>query len=229
MRFLATLLVLASTAAYAAPTQIAAEYRLTANGIPIGKVNETFARKGATYAIQSVSRSDGVLKAFYDDQITIESSGRVGAGGLQPLEYAQRRARDPSKNIKAQFDWDKGVMRSFADGKQSDVPLPRETQDRISVMYQFMNIDRRGDTVVMPMADGRRVEYYTYRFVQQEKVTTPAGEFDTFHYERVTQEPDERKAEVWLAKDRFNFPVRVVFDDPKGFRIEQLLVDLQSN
>ena len=39
-------------------------------------------------------------------------------------------------------------------------------------------------------------------------------------------DPDEVRADVWLAKDRFNFPVRVVFDDPKRFRLEQTIVAL---
>jgi hypothetical protein len=44
----------------------------------------------------------------------------------------------------------------------------------------------------------------------------------------VTTNPRESKAEVWLAKSRYNFPVRVVFDDPKGLRLEQTLVALQA-
>jgi hypothetical protein len=229
MKLLASLLLaLASSAAVALPTEITAEYRLTNNGLTIGRVNETFVRKGDSYTIQSVTRSDGVLKMLYDDQITLESSGRVLASGLRPLEFGQRRVRDPSKDIKALFDWDKGLMHSIADGKVSDVLLPNDTQDRISVMYQFMNFTRRGDTVVMPMSNGRKIEHYTYRFVAEEKLSTPAGDFDTLRYERVVSEPDENRASVWLAKDRFNFPVRVVFDDPKGLRLEQTLVDLQS-
>jgi len=229
MKLLASLLLaLASTAAAALPTEITAEYRLTNNGLTIGRVNETFVRRGDSYTIQSVTRSDGVLKMLYDDQITLESSGRIVPSGLQPLEFGQKRARDSGKDIKALFDWDKGVMHSVSEGKLSDVPLPRETQDRISVMYQFMNLTRRSDTVVMPMSNGRKVEYYTYRFVAEERIATPAGEFDTLHYDRVISEPDENRASVWLAKDRFNFPVRVVFDDPKDLRLEQTLVDLQA-
>jgi hypothetical protein len=53
------------------------------------------------------------------------------------------------------------------------------------------------------------------------RVKTPAGEFDTYHYERVTTDPKEAKAEVWLAKDQHNLPVRVVFDDPRGLKLEQ--------
>ena len=47
-------------------------------------------------------------------------------------------------------------------------------------------------------------------------------------FERVVSEPDENRASVWLARDRFNLPVRVVFDDPKGLRLEQTLVALQT-
>jgi len=229
MKFFASLFfLLVSAAAHALPTEITAEYRLTNNGLTIGRVNETFVRRGDTYTIQSVTRSDGVLKLIYDDQITLESSGRIVTSGLQPLEFGQRRARDSSRDIKAVFDWDKSVMHSIVDGKLTDVPLPSDTQDRISVMYQFMNLTKRGDTVVMPMSNGRKVEFYTYRFVAEVKLITPAGEFETLQYERVVSEPDENRASVWLAKDRFNLPVRVVFDDPKGLRLEQTLVALQT-
>src|SRR5256885_1748718 len=191
MKLLASLLLLAWMAAAALPTEIAAEYRLTSNGLTIGRVNETFVRRGDTYTIQSVTRSDGVLKMIYDDQITLESSGRIVTSGLQPLEFGQRRARDSSRDIKAVFDWDKGVMHSIVDGKLTDVPLPSDTQDRISVMYQFMNLSKRGDTVVMPMSNGRKVEFYTYRFVGEVKLITPAGEFETLPNQRAGFGPDQ--------------------------------------
>ena len=105
MKFFASLLfLLISTAAHALPTEVTAEYRLSNNGLTIGRVNETFVRRGDTYTIQSVTRSDGVLKMIYDDQITLESSGRIVASGLQPLEFGQRRARDSSRDIKAVFE-----------------------------------------------------------------------------------------------------------------------------
>jgi hypothetical protein len=96
-------------------------------------------------------------------------------------------------------------------------------------MYQFMNLKQHGDTVVMPMSDGRRVEYYTYRLVDQPHVSTPAGEFETYHYARVTEGPKDNKAEVWLAKDHFNFPVRVVFVNTKGLKFEQTLQSLRAH
>ncbi len=228
-RIAALLFAFAAGAAFAVPTEITAAYRLTANaGVPIGHVAETFVRTDDSYSIQSVTRSEGVLKVFFDDEVTLESKGRFGAGGLQPLSFGQRRAGDSSGDIKATFDWDKGVMHSLFKGKEKETTLPRETQDRISVMYQFMNLKRHGDVVVMPMSNGRKVELYTYRLVDEPRVSTPAGEFDTYHYERVVDNPKDNHAEVWLAKDHFNFPVRVLFNDSRGLRVEQTLESLRA-
>ncbi len=220
----------ASTGALASlPTDIAAEYRLVFTGLTIGHVSETYSRSGDTYAIQSVARAEGPLKLFLDDQLTMQSSGRVVATGLQPLEFTQHRRNTSKGTVHATFDWEHGVMRSTSGGDRSEVPLPQHTQDRISIMYQFMNLKPGAGTVTMPMSNGRKVEVYTYRFVDEQPLDTPAGRFDTMHYERVTSSPEESKAQVWLAKDRFNFPVRVVFDDPKGLRVEQILVGLQAH
>ncbi len=229
MRVLASTFAFAAAAALAAPTEITAEYRLTNMGVVIGRVSESYVRKGDSYTIQSVTRSEGVLKLFMDDQLVAESNGKVNAGGLQPLEYGQRRLGNSSRDIKATFDWDKGVMHSQYRGESNVVRLPRATQDRLSLMYQFMYFPPRGGDVVMPMSNGRKVDIYTYRLVEEVKVATPAGDFQTVHYERViANEKKEGKAHVWLARDRFNLPVRVMYDDPKGFRVEQLIVALET-
>lgn len=225
------LLVLAPTAALAVPSDIAADYRLTVAGITIGHVHERFTRSADTYSIRSVTSSEGPLKLFLDDKIFLESTGRVVPSGLQPLAFAQRRESRPEDDIRATFDWTHAVMRSTRGGTTKEVPLPSETQDRISVMYQFMNLAPGPGTatVAMHMSNGRKVELYTYRLVGEGRVDTPAGRFDALHYERVLSKPDENRAQVWLAKDRFNFPVRVVFDDSRGLHIEQTLVALVAH
>ncbi len=228
MRRLAAIWLLASAPAFAAPLEIAAEYRLTTSGVTIGHISEVFQRKGDAYTIQSVTRSEGPLKVLLDDQLTLESSGRFVTTGLQPLEFSQRRARDSKRDIKSTFDWDKGVMHTTMHGEGTQTTLPRETQDRISVMYQFMSLPSYGDRVVMPMATARKIEFYTYRLVEEVKLATPAGEFQTRHYERVVTDAKQTRAEVWLAKDRFNFPVRVVFDEPRSLRLEQDLLELKA-
>ena len=227
-RSLAALLLAAlPVASHALPAAVAAEYTLVSAGVTIGRVNETFQRKGDTYSIRSVTRSEGLLKMIIDDNVTLQSQGRVNAGGLQPLEFEQKRAGNSSRDVHATFDWDRGMMVSRFRGETHEVELPKATQDRISVMYQFMSLPTAAKTVEMSMSNGRKVDRYTYRLVEEVRLTTPAGDFDTLHYERVTSSPKESKAAVWLAKDRFNIPVRVVFDDPKGLTLEQLIVELK--
>ena len=224
--FLAAVL-LSAAPAFAMPSEVTAEYRLTNNGITIGRVHEEFVRNGDTYSISSVSKAEGILKLLYDEQITMQSAGRVVDGNLQPLRFEERRVKDPQRGVAAFFDWEQGVLQSRSRGETSRVPLPRDTQDRISMMYQFMNMTPHAGNFVIVMSNGRKVEHYTYRLVDEPRVKTPAGEFDTFHFERVTYGPKESHAEVWLAKERSQFPVRIVFDDPKGLRLEQELVAIQ--
>ena len=218
----------AALGALATPSEISAEYQLVNRGITIGRVSESFVRKGDSYTIQSVSRSEGLLKLVFDEQITLHSSGNVRPQGLQPVQFEERRSREPKRDVNATFDWERGVMQSRFKGETSEMPLPRDTQDRLSMMYQFMHVKPRTGNLVLPMSNGRKVERYTYRVVTDERIATPAGEFDTVHVERVTTSASESRVDVWLAKDHHNFPVRVVFDDPRGLRVEQTLSALQS-
>jgi hypothetical protein len=226
-RWIACVAMTLSFGANALPVEVAAEYKVSNSGVAIGRVTENFQRTGDRYSIRSTTRSEGVLKLVLDDNVTFESRGRVNADGLQPLEFEQRRASNSSRDVHATFDWDRGVMSSRFRGETTEVPLPRATQDRISVFYQFMALGRGAGSVDMHMSNGRKIERYTYRFVDEARITTPAGEFDTVHYARVTASDKESRTDVWLAKDRFNIPVRVLFDDPKGLRVEQLLLDLK--
>jgi len=226
---IATVFACVAASAASQPTQIEAQYIVTTNGgITIGRASEVFSRKGDSYSIRSETRSDGALKAFLDDQITVESSGRVDKEGLKPLEYSERRAKDNKRDLKSTFDWKINVMHTELRNDPSDYWFPPGTQDRISVMYQFMHMKELGETLTIPMAERRKINTYTYKLIGQERTATPAGEFDTRHYRRVTTDPKETKVDLWLAKDRHNFPVRVIFDDPKGYKLEQQLVALET-
>ncbi len=223
---LAAALPAAAASAEATPSHVEAEYRITSGGVVIGRVRETYVREGARYRIESVTRSEGPLKLFLDDTVTLQSEGRVGPQGLVPLRFEQRRTRDGSRDIQATFDWAGSRLRSEYRGEEHTQPLPAGTQDRLSIMYQFMNVAAHANEVRVHMSNGRKVELYNYRKVDEPRLATPAGEFATVHFERVLDSPDDGQAQLWLAKDRFNLPVRVVFMDAKGLKLDQQLVSL---
>jgi len=236
MRLLGFLIALfSSLSAAAQPTQIESEYIVTANGgITIGRAKASFTRTGDTYRIRSETRSDGALKVFLDDQFTAESSGRVDKEGLKPLEYTERRAKDNKRDFKSTFNWKNNVVHTVVRDEPSDAWFPPGTQDPLSNYYQFMHMKELGETIAIPMADRRRVNSYTYKLMGEARIVTPPGQPDNRHYQRVPPEqliPTDRKetkVDVWLAKDRHNFPVRVTFDDPKGYKLEQTLVALET-
>lgn len=219
---------LLSSQAWATPTSIEAEYRISRNGLHIGRVLETYTRNASAYRIESVTRTDGVLKLFYDDSIVVQSEGRFGAAGLVPLRFEQKRARDPGRDIRATFDWENAVMHSEYKGEKQDHVLPRGTQDRLSIMYQFMNMRPIRDDVALYMSNGRKVELYRYRKVDEPVLSTPAGDFETLHFARVTESDRESKAEIWIAKDRFQLTLRAIFDDSSGARLEQSILSLST-
>ena len=219
---------LVALSAHAVPTQIDAEYRISTGGITIGRVSETYSRDGDTYRIESTTRAEGVFKLFKDDTVVLHSEGRVGADGLKPLRFGQKRAGDRSRDIHAEFDWQKSELRSEYRGEATTQPLPPGTQDRLSVMYQFMNVPRSGAEVRMHMSNGRKVDLFTYRKVDEPRLETPAGAFATMHYERITENAKENRAQIWLASERHNIPVRVVFEDSNGLRLEQTIVSLTT-
>ena len=219
----------AAAASAAAPTRINAEYELTNRGLTIGRVHESYVREGDRYQIHSVSRSEGALKLFFDEQITLQSMGLVVDYGLKPLAFDERRSREHKRDVTATFDWERGVLQSRFRGEVTQHVLPPATQDRLSMMYQFMHVKAREGPMTMSMSNGRKIERYTYRLVGEPRIGTPAGEFDTLHFERVTSQPNDRHVEVWLAKAHHNFPVRVLFDDPRGLRVEQRLVAIKAD
>jgi len=228
LRFAVSLFALwcIATASCASPTDIKAVYKISRSGILIGQVSEHFKRDANSYSIVSETRSDGVLGLFFHDTLRITSEGRITPAGLQPLKYEFSRASDESKTILATFNWGLNLLKSEHDGKTEHVALEPGTQDRLSIMYQFMLSPPRANEARAWMTNGKKIEQYVYVKQGDAALTTPAGDFDTVHYQRDAK-PREDKAQLWLAKDRFFLPVRVLFEDRNG-TLDQTLVTLST-
>jgi Protein of unknown function (DUF3108) len=202
------------------PQRIAATYKIFKAGLHIATDEETFERDGERYKITSRSTPTRVLAIFVSDRITIKSEGRITAQGLQPASYEYLR-NDPSRAIRATFDWTKKEIRSSHGNTEETFELPDATQDRLSAMYQFMIAIPRTPQVIAWMSSGKKSERYVYVKQGEKTLNTNAGDFATVHFARDAQ-AGESKAQLWLAKDRFHIPVRIVFEDKNG-AFEQVL------
>lgn len=205
------------------PTLVKATYKIYKGSILIGQNDEVFERKGTQYTIVSETRAEGPLALFFKEHIRYKSEGSITPEGLQPSAFEQVRA-EKSRSVYAKFDWAKKGITSTRDGNTETFALPAGTQDRLSSMYQFMHAVPKTAQLTVWMSQGKRSEKYIYQKQGEPLIKTPMGDFETVFYARNAKE-GESKNQLWLAKDKFHLPVKVVFEDKNG-AFQQVLVSL---
>lgn len=210
----------------AAPTSVKASYQIYRNKLLFAKVEETFTMASGKYRIESTTHADGVATLLTKDRITRLSTGQVTKEGLKPQLYEEKRMSDTKikSAATARFDWAQKKLNLEHGDKSEQVPLPAGTLDWSALFYQFLFRAPRKDLVTVTLTDGKRIETYDYRFADDADITTAAGNFQTAHYVHTSKE-GERKTEIWLAKNKSYFPVRLTQQE-EGNVIEQRLVAL---
>jgi hypothetical protein len=224
LALLATLL--AGFPVLAAPSVVDAEYKIFKNGILIAYVTEKFERKGSTYRIDSTSVASGGLKMFVQDKVVMAAVGHFGAAGLQPDMYEDLRT-NPADSVRLTFDWPKMLLKTRRGEKEESAPLTPGALDRLSFLYQFMWVTRP-DGYKVDMSGGRKLETIRFRVSDTPVLKTPAGTFETVHLERIRASDREDRAQLWLAKDKGNVPVRIWFESPDGTILDQTIVELKT-
>jgi len=223
----AALAAVAGAGTASPPASITASYDVYQNGLPVAVVQETFENNGVKYRLVSESTPAGLLALFVRTRIKIHSSGAVTPAGLRPEKFDYGRLDDASKNVSATFDWRERELHLTFDGRNETLALPQDTQDRVSLMYQFMFLpaEKFGD-LAFHMTNGKKIETYRYRLAGTAMIDTPLGKMNTLHLVK-QREPDDNAVEVWLAPDRQFFPVRLLILENDGSKFEQVITRLE--
>jgi hypothetical protein len=229
-RFLSALTALLAvfTAAVAAPpAAVKASYDVFKDGLHIAITEENFEKSGDKFRIVSDSNPAGLLAMFVRTKVKVESSGTINSSGLKPDKLDYGRLDDASKNVSAAFDWRANELRLNFDGRSETLPLAPGTQDRLSVMYQFLFLTPEKVRVLeFPMTNGKKIEHYRYELAGTEDLDTPLGRIKTLHLVK-HRDPGENGTEVWLAADRNLFPVKLLILENDGSRFEQVITRLE--
>lgn len=209
------------------PAAVNASYDVYRDGLHVATVEESYENTGARYHIVSHSNPAGLLALFVRAKVKVQSNGAVTPAGLQPEQLQYGRLDDPSKNVSAVFDWQARELHMTFDGRNETVQLPAGTQDRLSVMYQFMFVpaDQLRE-LAFQMTNGRKIEPYRYQLAGSEQLDTPIGKLDTLHFVK-QREPGENGTEVWLAPERNLFPVKLLILENDGSTFEQVITQLE--
>jgi len=193
LSFLLLSLALAAGTALAAPPQrVVIDYELRRNGSAVADISERLEHDGRTYRLSQTWNGKGIYGLRGEARRS--SAGRVGPEGLQPEAFEDLRpGKDPRRAS----------------------PAPG-VQDRLSVMWHFA-FKLPAGRVTLQVADGRGMSTHAYSPAGREHIRTPAGEFHALKIERTD---DDRRAQVWLAPERGNVPVRVLVTEKDGTVVE---------
>jgi hypothetical protein len=190
-------------------------------------MNETFEVRDGAYRIVSESKAVGLLALFAREPLRLESSGRVTASGLQPQHFEGKRGDGDPRRASADFDWPAGELKLTRDGMTDRLRLPPATQDLVSVMYQFMFLELANrERFELAMTNGRKLNQHWYTIRPGVEIDTAFGRMTTLHLVK-QHRPDESGAEIWLAPQHRQLPVKMVVLDDDGTRVEHNLTKLE--
>jgi hypothetical protein len=210
---------IAGLAQAAPPVNLEVVYEVSAKGVTLADIAEHLEHGNGKYSMTETWSGRGIFALRGTARRT--SHGDVVAGRLRPVEYVdQRTGRNTSR---AKFDWSAMTLTmEYKDGPQTR-PIPPNAQDRLSFMLAFAFLPRDAWPVELSVVDGRGVSSYTFDKVGQERVKTPAGEFETVKIIRRKDGPeDKRSTEIWLAPDQGLIPVRIRVTEKDGTEIDQV-------
>lgn len=223
---LAAALVL-SPAAAAAPQSVSAHYDLSRNGTPVAVMQETYTARDGSYQIVSETQAVGVLALLQRRPGRVTSSGSVGERGLQPKSFEGTLGAGNTRRVQAAFDWTARTLTLIHDGNTETLPLPAGTQDRLSVMYQFLFLDPgRLDHLSFAMTNGRKLDQYQYGVGPDTALDTPLGRLAVVHLVKRLA-PGDTATEIWLARDHGLMPVKMRITEDDGSRYEQTVARLE--
>jgi hypothetical protein len=164
---------------------------------------------------------------MYRQPLRFSSSGQVGRDGLHPAQFEARRGANDAPQVSAEFDWPQGNLVLRHGGKTESASLPSGTQDRLSVMYQFMFLPvERLRVLDFAMTNGRKLDRYRYRATADVEIETGLGRLKTLHLVK-QREGNEAVSEVWLSPQHQHFPVKLLIVERDGVRFEQVIQSLE--
>lgn len=152
------------------------------------------------------------------------SVGRLGAAGLQPERFSDRRRTEHV----VLFDHEQARI-SFGTGRP-DAPLEPGAQDRLSVFLQLSALlnarpdgFRAGDLVTLPVAGTGEAEIWRFRIGTEETLALPAGTLRARHLFREPRRAADTQVDIWLAPRLEHLPVRIRLTQPNGDQVDQQL------
>jgi hypothetical protein len=216
------LISVAGLAQAAPPGHVEVAYEMTKDGSVLADVVEVLEHGGGRYEITETSKGRGIYRLL--GGMKRISRGLLDRSGVRPLEYIDER---PGwRDSRASFDWQARTITTNHKQVQKTLPMPPGAQDRLSFLLSFSMFPPKENSVTYNIADSKGLSEQVYQVAGREKLKIPAGEFQTV---KLVRSRNNEFAEIWLAEELGNFPVRAVVVYKDGKRLEQTAVRVSTS
>ena len=214
-------------AGFPAPKAVRATYIGYMNGMTVGVITEQFESSGGTYRIVSETKPQGLAIFVQRQPLRFMSRGHVTRDGLRPAHFEARRSASDPPQVRADFEWSNAQLVLKHNGKVETLPVTPGTQDRLSVMYQFLFMQpEKSRRLEFAMTNGRKLDTYRYLVTPEVEIETPLGRVKTLHLIK-QRDPGDTVTEVWLSAAHQYFPVKMLIVEKDGMRYEQVIQSLE--
>ncbi len=202
--------------AYQFPTSIELSYNATVvrDGQPLqGSGSLQWKSDGSSYEVRLQST------ALFVNLLTWVSTGTVGAQGLQPDKFSDKRVRRSEQA--AHFERDKARI-SFSNNR-TPVALQGGAQDRTSVSIQLAALlagapERytQGNSISLQVASADEADVWVFNIEGTEPLGVPAGNTQAIHLTRNPRREFDARLEFWFAPALNYLPIRIKQTEPNG-------------
>lgn len=222
---LAAVLSAASQVVLAAPpARVEIRFEIVTGRMKLGEGRHVLEHDGSRYQVLNESTPTGIAAWFIKDVQSV-SRGRVTKAGLKPDSYAESGRKGGRRE--ASFDWTQHRLTMTYDGEQTIEALPPDALDAASFPYGFAFDAPASEKFTAHITDGKKLKEYEYRLVGRETLSTPMGDLNTMHFEKVRDADDKRGFEFWLAIERHYLPVRLRYIEKDGRPFDSNVVAIQ--
>ncbi|MCP4021206.1 MAG: DUF3108 domain-containing protein [Desulfobacteraceae bacterium] len=176
----------------------------------------TKVRKQKAYHFKLTAKTTRYVDLFYKVRDTLQ--GYADETLSKSLLYKKNCRGTEPKEVIVKFNHKKqrAVYSNFGN-KNVPIDIPPHTFDPVSSFYKMRTLDLKSNKVLkFFVTDGKKCFLQKAKIVAKEKITTPAGTFDTYllvpevqHFSGVFKKSKNPKIKVWISADKKQLPVRI--------------------
>lgn len=177
------------------------------------------------YTLKASVQTTGVVSVFKSYRMVQTSVGTATETTLKPAAFTEEVSDSSGKKSnRADFDWANHTIR-FSNG--SEASLPPQSQDILSILYQFPVLREQEETVAINIGTAKKFEQYRFAIVFEEEIETALGKLQTVHF-RKQHATHETGLEIWFAQEYRLLPVKVRYlDDTGKITAEAVISDIR--